>query len=187
VPAVHVAEPAAGLLRVRRRGSVRLAQGVAAAWSLMSSIRDQSEFLIYDESVCSRLRVGHSSRCEHSLIPRTRWALHPAVGLLVCLRERECFESCAEPSAVLAHSSYTALYKSECQVQSLHKCQVPIQILTNTKPPCVWCLCTYSESGDRRSTRAESVPRVPQAARRGQDTPGPAAVRGEERGRGGGE
>ena len=49
------------------------------------------------------------------------------------LRKRECSESCAEPSAILAHSSYTALYMSICQVQSLHKCQVPIQIITNTK------------------------------------------------------
>jgi hypothetical protein len=93
---LHVAEPAAGLLRVRRRGSRRLAQGVPAACSLMSSIHDQSEFLIYDESVCSRLRVDHSSRRQHPLIPRTRQALYPAVGLLVCLRKRECSESCAE-------------------------------------------------------------------------------------------
>jgi hypothetical protein len=101
--------------------------------SQMSSIHDQSDFLNCDGSFCSRLRVDHSSRWQHLLIPRTRRALHPAVGLLVHLRKRECSESCAEPSAILAHSSYTALYMSICQVRSLHKCQEPIQILTNTK------------------------------------------------------
>jgi hypothetical protein len=109
-----------------------VAQGVAAACSLMSSIHDQSEFLHCDESLCSRFRVDHSSRRQHSLIPSIHRALHPARGLLVHLRKRECSESCAEPSAVLAHSSYTALCMSICQVQSLHKCQVPIQI-PNTK------------------------------------------------------
>jgi hypothetical protein len=143
----------AGLLRKRRRGSVRLAQGLAAACSLISSIHDLSDFLIYDESVCSRFRVDHASRRQHPLIPKTRRALHPAVGLLVCLRKRECSESCAEPSAVLAHASCTALYMSECQVQSLDMVsvipRVPAQMPntgTNTNKcsvPHVWCL--YSE------------------------------------------
>jgi hypothetical protein len=54
---LHVAEHAAGVLQKRRRGSVRLAQDVAAACSLMSSVRDQSEVLNCDESLCSRSRV----------------------------------------------------------------------------------------------------------------------------------
>jgi hypothetical protein len=89
---------------------VRVAQGAAAACSLMSSIHDQCEVLKCDESLCSRLRVDRLSRRQHSLIPRTRRALHPAMGLLVCPRKRERSEFCAELSAVLTHSSYTALY-----------------------------------------------------------------------------
>jgi hypothetical protein len=118
--------------------------------------------------------------------------LHPAVGLLVCLRKRECSESCAEPSSVLARSSYTALYlhtcivlvmyfalyMSECQVQNPHQSKAPIQILkilstTRLVSRRMLLVC-------RRRTCVECSAGVPQAPRRGQDTPGPAAVRGEE-------
>lgn len=161
----------------------RLAQGVATVCKLISSIHNWSLLMNCDESL--RIRFGVDIQVDDSIhLPRTHWALHPAIFLLIHLRKRTLFLHDTELLRHLrkCHVVYLHYTRISARYSTYTRCQVRYQILANTKYRTfgVSARALSMVTGCRTGTEySMGVLRVLQVPRRGPDTVGSAAVRGE--------